>query len=262
MLGNLPLSLWLKAVIVRSPLEGLAKSARKLCDLPAAMRHPELWEIRLEEGRIQQVLKRLLKPDSNVIDVGCHIGSFISLVLKFSPRGRHIAVEASPSKAAWLTRKFPEVEVASCAAGDANGEVLFEDNPARPGYSKIVQAAGALPAYRVPMRRLDDIVTDGRHIDFLKLDVEGSELLCLRGAIELLNRSRPNILFECGSEYAIADYSRRQLFDFLEGSNYQVFTLGDLLFDKSALGFDEFKRCGLYPFRAFNFIATPLSIPI
>jgi hypothetical protein len=30
-----------------------------------------------------------------------------------------------------------------------------------------------------------------------------------------------------------------------------------LVFGKGKIGLDEFRRCGLYPFRAFNFIAVP-----
>jgi hypothetical protein len=48
------------------------------------------------------------------------------------------------------------------------------------------------------------------------------------------------------------------LFDHITGvMNYDVFTFGDFLHDKGPLGFDEFRKCGIYPFRAFNFVALP-----
>ncbi len=47
----------------------------------------------------------------------------------------------------------------------------------------------------VPLRRLDDLVMSGDidRIDFLKLDVEGSELAALRGAVSSLHRFRPKL---------------------------------------------------------------------
>ena len=92
-------------------------------------------------------------------------------------------------------------------------------------------------------------------MDLLKLDIEGGKLAALKGATAILNRWHPSILFECGSEYAPNKPSRRDLFDFLADQGYRIYSFGDFLFDKGPMGFDEFQRCGLYPFRAFNFIA-------
>jgi hypothetical protein len=38
---------------------------------------------------------------------------------------------------------------------------------------------------------------------------------------------------------------------------YGVYAYGDFLFDKGPLTPDEFRKTGLYPFRAFNFVALP-----
>ena len=38
---------------------------------------------------------------------------------------------------------------------------------------------------------------------------------------------------------------------------YDIFCFGDFLFNKGNMAFDEFRKCGLYPFRAFNFISLP-----
>jgi FkbM family methyltransferase len=59
-----------------------------------------------------------------------------------------------------------------------------------------------LPGYRasssdtpVPLRRIDDLVNDGHipRIDFLKMDVEGSEMAALRGAEASIRRFRPKL---------------------------------------------------------------------
>lgn len=47
----------------------------------------------------------------------------------------------------------------------------------------------------VPLARIDDLVIDGRitRIDFIKMDVEGSELAALRGAVASLHRFKPKL---------------------------------------------------------------------
>jgi hypothetical protein len=96
-------------------------------------------------------------------------------------------------------------------------------------------------------------------MDLLKLDIEGAELVALRGATVVLDRWHPAILFEFGSEYVPNKPSRRDLFDFLAEREYRIYSFGDFLFDKGPMGFEEFQRCGVYPFRAFNFVALPDS---
>jgi len=55
-------------------------------------------------------LQRLLTGDSCGVDVGCHIGSFLSLIIKYAPQGKHIAIEASEVKSRWLKNRFTTVE--------------------------------------------------------------------------------------------------------------------------------------------------------
>jgi FkbM family methyltransferase len=56
------------------------------------------------------------------------------------------------------------------------------------------------PASPIECRRLDDVLADAGidHVDLIKIDVEGSEHLCLKGAERLLSgSSKPIILMEC-----------------------------------------------------------------
>lgn len=91
-------------------------------------------------------------------------------------------------------------------------------NASRPGYENttifpygvsgenidapMVQSVEYQPGYHpmstdspIPMRRIDDLVMGGgiKKIDFIKLDVEGSELAALRGAVSSLHRFRPKL---------------------------------------------------------------------
>ena len=41
-------------------------------------------------------MKKVIKPQSNCIDVGCHKGEMLELMFKYSPKGKHFAFEPIP----------------------------------------------------------------------------------------------------------------------------------------------------------------------
>lgn len=216
-------------------------------------------ELFLEEKRLHLILSKLLGTSSNTLDVGCHVGSFLSAILKFAPKGRHVAIEASPFKANRLKAKFQTVRIEQVAISDQVGTAIFEDNIDYPGFSKLAGPAswkGRTIRYDVNTTTLDAMVFD-YPVSFMKLDIEGAELAALRGGRAFLIRNRPNILFECG---AGGGFDRATLYAFLTDTlGYEILTFTDFLFNKGPLSFDEFRKCGIYPFRAFNFIALPRS---
>ena len=73
------IGLKLKASLVGTPVEFAAQRARWLFRGLYRHRHPEHWDI-FEDQRLPLILNRLLTPSSNVVDVGCHIGSFLDYV--------------------------------------------------------------------------------------------------------------------------------------------------------------------------------------
>lgn len=212
----------------------------------------------MEDDRLSLVLGRLLNPRSNVIDVGCHIGSFLNLAMTMCPSGKHIAIEASPTKAGWLRRKFPKARIEQVAISDHAGTAMFEENLRRPGFSRLQNghdSGDPVSRYEVSLSTLDGLEIKTR-VDLIKIDIEGSELAALKGSTQLIEANRPSIIFECGAD-ANAGLDRRALFDYLTEMEYDIFTFADFLHDKGPLCFDEFRKCGIYPFRAFNFLAIP-----
>jgi hypothetical protein len=94
------------------------------------------------------------------------------------------------------------------------------------------------------------------------MDIEGGELAALRGATKVIGKWRPSIIFECGPEHTLnaQKSSRKELYDFITISlGYEIFSFGDFVFDKGPTTFHEFRKSGIYPFRAFNFVALPVG---
>ena len=92
-------------------------------------------------------------------------------------------------------------------------------------------------------------------VDLVKLDIEGGELAAVRGATGVIRKWHRIITFQRGSEYARndLDQNRKALYDLLVAEGYEILSFFDFLFKKGGMGFEEFRRRGLNPFRAFKF---------
>lgn len=128
-----------KSRLVRTPFEEPANTIRSLIGFRQRSKHPELQEIYMESQRIKQAMQYLIKPSYNCIDVGCHLGSTLSQILKLAPYGHHTAFEAIPYKVRWLKQKFPDVDVREMALSDTPGQVTFYINTSRSGFSGLRQ---------------------------------------------------------------------------------------------------------------------------
>jgi FkbM family methyltransferase len=187
-----------KLALIGSPLEGAARRVwqglRGGGGLPAA------------DALTARAIARSVRRDSNCVDVGAHAGDILEMLLEQAPEGSHYAFEPLPGYAAALRRKYrrrANVHVFDCALGDADGVTAFHHDRVRPAYSGLrplrrAGDRGAVDVIHVAQRRLDDVIPEGVPIRFVKIDVEGAELLVLRGAMRLLARHRPVVLFEFG----------------------------------------------------------------
>lgn len=247
----------LKYELIRTPLEQPLMRLRHSLGYFERRRHPEMKEIHLEGERIEELWRRLIRKDTNCIDAGCHYGSMLSRFCSLAPRGRHLAIEAIPSKAAFLRRKFPDVEVLQLALSDTPGTVSFYINLDQSGFSGMApHSEGRVEKIEVPSNRLDQIVPADRRFDVLKVDVEGAELFLFRGATEFLKRDQPTILFECGPSGPVAfGYPPGEIHDFFISQDYAVFFVGDWLKGAPPIDRATFEAALVYPFKAFNWVA-------
>ena len=93
----------------------------------------------------------------------------------------------------------------------------------------------------VRVEKLDNIIPAGVSIDFIKIDVEGGEFGVLKGARNILMKSKPLLVFECGlgaSEFYGTNPA--DLFSYLQECGYRIFSLQNWLHQKSAYSSEEF----------------------
>jgi FkbM family methyltransferase len=189
-------------------------------------------------------LQSVLKPGAVVFDVGCSYGLITCLISKaVGDAGIIHSFEANGDALAWARRvaalNCPEEQVQfihACVGESSMGHATFftipgSDSVASTRNPDIRQFHGDALPEQVPLLSLDDY-TSTRQVEpaCLKIDVEGSECLVLRGARRLLERAHPALVIEThGLEIDGIGGSVRELVDALEGLGY---TLTDLAHEK------------------------------
>ncbi len=256
------IKLKLKQKLVGTAAGRLLESVRDNLALVQAIRtSPERGSRMLQDHCGRTLLSRLCEPDKVFMDVGAHIGSVTAAVLHHSPGISVIAVEAVPEKAEWLKHKFPMVEVHHCAVGSEPGEVEFQIDLTRPGFSSLATAAKSrneVRTIRVVMHRLDGLYAGKKPVGVIKIDVEGMELAVIRGASALIARDRPVIYFESGPTGGTAfGFTSEQLFDCFAQQQYQIYVPNRVAHDGPPLTRDSFNEAHHYPQRALNYFAIP-----
>lgn len=249
----LPQRIWR---FLKSPLRSkyitLANRARRIFpNMPIPLRLPcGVWWL-ADEGILDEKLlfgefetmerrfvKKLLRRDMTVVDVGAHHGLYTLLASKcVGWHGRVVAIEPSPRELRRLEKhlrlnRSSNVELIPCAAREDSGEAelyvveRFNDvcNSLRPP-----DTTEPVRTQRVQVSRLDDILSELAisKVDFIKLDAEGSELSVLHGAMKLLSSSqRPAMLVEVQDIRTNPwGYAAREILQFLIRMDYQWFAI-------------------------------------
>jgi FkbM family methyltransferase len=190
----------------------------------------------VERNRRDNVHTRLLiaftlREDSNCVDVGANRGEILKEFVRAAPRGRHVAFEPLPQRAAGLRSRFPGVDVRECALSDRPvDEATFTHVPAIDGLSGFRRRSYP-PGTRtreitVATDTLDGALADDYVPAMIKVDVEGAELEVLRGALNTLRTHKPTLVFEHG--LGGADHygtSPDDVHDLLSEVGYRIFDI-------------------------------------
>ena len=172
-----------------------------------------LYYLSWYEHRETNWIRGRVRPGWVFFDVGANFGYYSLLVSDFSGRTAEVyAFEPFAPNHRLLNRNkalngLERLRTFKLALSDRDGEVEFllpkEDNL---GHGRILAdeklATPERSVERVATTTLDVFVA--RHavekIDFIKVDIEGAEMLFLAGAAETLRRLRPALMIECNPE--------------------------------------------------------------
>lgn len=181
----------------------------------------DLVKNEIYDRQASDVMRRVLSPDSNCIDIGCHQGQFLKAFLEYAPRGKHYAFEPIPHLAAQLHDRFPQVQVFPYALSDSKGDATFYLIPESPALSGLnardfLAAEKTRQAIPVHVERLDDMIPPDVKIQLIKIDVEGAEGPVIAGGLDTIKRNHPHIVMEHGSESSEAfGFPSERVYDLL-----------------------------------------------
>jgi FkbM family methyltransferase len=252
----------MKSIIVTNSLGRLALTVRESFQLVwAACWQTEVVGVLANDRDALYLASHLCASGKTFVDIGAHMGSVVSRVMRHDATAKIIAVEAIPEKVTRLRRNFPSIEIHSCALGETDGETTFFVNTKESGLSSLGKpAAGNVPhvrEIRVALRRLDGLISsDG--IDVIKIDVEGAELGVLIGGEKTIEKNRPTIMFESGP--ADPDdglpYTKEALWKWFSDRDYALLVPNRLAHDDPGLTEEGFLESHLYPWRTTNYFAV------
>jgi FkbM family methyltransferase len=182
-----------------------------------------------------QFCLRYLRPGDHFVDVVANVGVFSTLVGTRIPGVRITAVEPFPpvredllANLALNKLSAAVVKVVDSALSEVPGEATFEVldrdvlNRLAPGSST---DDGATTGITVRVTTLDDLVGDDAPA-LIKIDVEGSELLVMKGARRLLTSAEaPVLLFEHAGYCEHFGITPAEVRAFLRSVGYTIYLL-------------------------------------
>ena len=171
------------------------------------------WKLDLENSTLRWIVygkyegshflkwaKDFLPPDGVVVDSGANIGQMVLYLSQYVPDGQVFAFEPGVHQADWLEeclavhRHLP-VRLERSALGDSDGTAFLRSCGPEHSHGSWNQVADEGQAIR--MVRLSHFLSDNsvERVDLWKLDVEGYEVVALKGAEEWLGSHRIRALW-------------------------------------------------------------------
>ncbi|MFP3389260.1 FkbM family methyltransferase [Brevibacillus sp. SIMBA_040] len=157
----------------------------------------------LYEDYVINLLRKVVQPDYVCLDIGANLGT-ISLALSYlAPSGKVYAFEPSSINYHFLTKTLEDnqiqnVEPVPLGVFDRNGTIEFCEVDRGGGWSFVASEATSAATDTITCTRLDDWVAEKNlsRIDLIKIDVEGSEVQALTGAVQTFKNFNPDLVIE------------------------------------------------------------------
>ncbi len=156
------------------------------------------------ERAITCVISKMVEIGDVCLDVGANFGWYATLLSKLSgPSGSVHAFEPVPTIFSELKQNVlangigGNISINNEALGDAHGEVdlhVFSDQPT--GHSSISTLGNTeFICYKSKLRTLDSYLDENKieNVNFVKVDIEGAEMMFLKGATNLFSQEVPPI---------------------------------------------------------------------
>jgi FkbM family methyltransferase len=182
------------------------------------------------------IIKKLVKKNHTVLDIGANIGYFTLIMAKqckqvygFEPEHRNFQTLKKNVK----LNQLSNVKLYNLAVAETSGKATLHLCEGNRGMYRIYPSRWCNEGItEIETVRISDII---HHADFVKMDVEGAELGALRGMKDLFNNNDITLLMEFHPP-SIEEYGSQPIaiYDLLKnlGYNIEVPSRGPVSFDE------------------------------
>jgi FkbM family methyltransferase len=223
-------------------VEALTKDGRKLNVSFRDWAEDAIYFLGIYEKFCTEIVARHVKKGDVCLDVGANIGWYSTLFQKLVGKTGEIhSFEPVPQlfaeleKNVALNRSDAKIYLNNFGLGDEEKNLemhFFPDLPT--GHSSLIAPKGEnSSAIPVKIKTLDSYLTENRieRVDFVKVDIEGAELMFLKGAGKLFEQEKPPVIF---MEMALGTsvrfgYKPNDLLNYIkEKAAYEFFALDEI----------------------------------
>ncbi|WP_148294339.1 FkbM family methyltransferase [Azospirillum sp. B506] len=182
---------------------------------------------------LEKSYRRFLKRGDIIIDVGAHSGRhsqhFVDIV---GESGRVIAFE--PLDYFWRItseklKPYSWFECHNVALSNYNGVSEFTVARGTPEESGLKRKEYIYPEradpeqVQVDVRCLDNYTTNLEGVSYIKIDIEGGEIDCIKGGIDSIKKFRPILSIEYGwNGYSRYGYKKSDIFNISKSIGYSI----------------------------------------
>lgn len=191
------------------------------------------------EPETVELLRTILGPGDVYVDVGAYIGHHVLISSWCVGAGGAVhAFEAHPRTYEVLSRN---IELNRCSNVVLNNTAVGETAGTADFFLADISEAGANSLGKtvhvsdrktlvVNVLSLDSYFASKpvSHIELMKIDVEGAELLVLRGAAQVLKRHRPILILEYSQHTTAFSYTLDALSHELSAQQYKLYRVGPM----------------------------------
>jgi FkbM family methyltransferase len=185
------------------------------------------------EKLVRLAYEAIVKPGDTVVDVGGNWGLHAFPMLSLVGRSGHMYVaEPIPVCIANFVKEFARLGASNAhiiplALSDTEGPTEFFIHPEMMGRSGLVKRPDTVDSFQPLLTyktMLDRVIPQSLQPTFIKIDVEGTEFLVLRGALNTLHRSRSIVVFEFSPDISLpaTGMALDDVFEFLKSIDYQM----------------------------------------
>jgi FkbM family methyltransferase len=214
---------------------------------------PNLISASPTEPHVLRWIHEFLQPGNTFFDVGAHYG-WMSLAAchRVGAKGKVVAFEPSPPLLECLqynkkANRFQQLEIVAKAVSESDDQVVpfYVASEGDSFLNSLVdhpmEAESGAPQQRgrieVPTVTLDEF-TKTRKLkpDLVKIDVEGAELLVLRGCRHILAECRPRFIVAVHPTWLPLGQQAAELFQLFESHSYRVTASETVRYDGADFG--------------------------